>query len=62
MDYSKGGGEILVKNIFLQFSLIQEILRLFHFFLSYDSTDDLMPDFLGDINIRQPFMEADLKN
>ena len=38
----------------MKISLIHEILRLFQFLLSNDSTGEATPDFIGDINNRKP--------
>ena len=52
MDYSKGGGGDFSEKYFFAILADSGNSKTFSFFLSYDSTDDLMPDFLGDINIR----------
>ena len=51
MDYDKGGG--FIEKYFFANLTDSGNSKTFSFFLSYDSMDDLMPDFLGDINISQ---------
>ena len=53
MDYNRGGeGGDISEKYFFEVLADSGNSKTFSYFLSDDSTGDLMPDFLGDINIR----------